>query len=151
MRQARLELLPVVVTTGMNSAFNRTQINYVIMKKISSCFIVCIIIAFLMASCENEEVFFDEALLVGKWQSGTLYYKYLAEGTGGTWDVGDDVTEEEAQEFTWTLVESELTHIHILEIGGTVPKVYTMDELTATTLKYHDDFGKNFTFTKVDP
>ena len=66
-----------------------------------------------------------------------------------TWDEADDVTEDEAQLFTWTLVESELTHIHILEMGGTVPKVYTVTELTATSLKYKDDFGKSFSFTKV--
>ena len=85
----------------------------------------------------------------GKWQSGTLFYKYLADGTGGTWDTIDNVLEEEAQDFTWTLVNADLTHIHILEIGGTVPKVYTVTELTATSLKYNDDFGVNWAFTKV--
>ena len=97
----------------------------------------------------TEEESFDESLLIGKWQSGTLFYKYLADGTGGTWDTSDDVTEAEAQAFTWTLVKSELTHIHVLEIGGSVPKVYTVTELTATSLKYKDDFGVNFSFTKV--
>jgi hypothetical protein len=110
---------------------------------------LCMLISFLLASCEKEEQFFDESLLIGKWQSGTLFYKYLDDGSGGTWDEADDVTEEEAQLFTWTLVESELTHIHILEMGGTVPKVYTVTELTETSLKYKDDFGKSFSFTKV--
>ena len=72
-----------------------------------------------------------------------------ADGTGGTWDTADDVTEEEAQDFTWTLVNAELTHIHILEIGGHVPKVYTVTELTSSTLTYNDDFGVEFSFTKV--
>ncbi len=107
------------------------------------------VITFLAVSCEPIDKSFDEALLVGKWQSGTLYYKYLADGTGGTWDTSDDVTEAEAQLFTWTLVKSELTHIHILETGGSVPKVYTVTELTDTSLKYHDDFGTSFSFTKV--
>jgi hypothetical protein len=109
----------------------------------------CLILTILVVSCEPEQDSFDESLLIGKWQSGTLYYKYLADGTGGTWDTADNVTEAEAQAFTWTLVKSELTHIHILETGGSVPKVYTVTELTATTLKYHDDFGGNFSFTKV--
>ncbi|MBN2481292.1 MAG: hypothetical protein JXB19_06105 [Bacteroidales bacterium] len=112
---------------------------------------ISVLASFLAASCEMEEVTFDESLLIGKWQSGTLYYKYLEDGTGATWDEGDDVFEDEAQEFTWTLVKSELTHIHILEMGGTVPKVYTVTELTAATLKYHDDFGKSFSFIKVNP
>ena len=110
---------------------------------------MCIVLSFLAVSCKTLETFFDDTLLIGKWQSGTLFYKYLDDGTGGTWDTADDVTEEEAQAYTWTLVNAELTHIHILEIGGTVPKVYTVTELTAASLKYHDDFGVNFSFTKV--
>jgi hypothetical protein len=102
----------------------------------------------LAVSCEKEPAYFDESLLLGKWRSGTLFYKYHANGTGGTWDTADDVTEAEAQEFEWSLVAAELTHIHILEIGGTVPKVYTVTELTESTLKYHDDFD-SFSFIKV--
>jgi hypothetical protein len=108
-----------------------------------------IIISFMAVSCEPEEESFDQSLLIGKWQSGTLFYKYLDNGTGGTWDTGDDVTESEAQAFTWTLVASELTHIHLLEIGGSVPKIYKVTELTTTSLKYQDDFGVKFSFTRV--
>ncbi len=119
------------------------------MKKTLFYLTTCIVVSFLAVSCEKEEEFFDDSLLIGKWQSGTLYYKYLDDGSGGTWDTADDVTEEEAQAFTWTLVKAELTHIHILEMGGSVPKIYTVTELTSTSLEYHDDFGVNFTFTKV--
>jgi hypothetical protein len=110
---------------------------------------MCLVASFMIVSCEKEEEFFDEALLIGKWKSGTLYYKYYEDGSGTTWDTSDDVTEEEAQAFTWTLVQAELTHIHIMETGGTVPKVYTVTELTSTTLKYKDDFDKSYSFTKV--
>jgi hypothetical protein len=106
-------------------------------------------LCFLAVSCEPEEQTFDESLLIGKWQTGTLYYKYLADGTGGTWDTSDDVTEAEAQLFDWTLVKSTLTQLHHLESGGNVPKVYTVTELTATTLKYKDEFGSSFSFTKI--
>lgn len=109
----------------------------------------CLAVILLAVSCQKEEEPFDQSLLIGKWKSGTVYYKYLSDGSGGTWDTADDVTEEEAQAFTWTLVKDVLTHIHILEMGGTVPKVYTVTELTSTTLKYHDDFGADFSFTKV--
>jgi hypothetical protein len=109
------------------------------------------IIAFsaIFSSCEPEDISFDDAMLVGKWRSGTLFYKYAATGTGTTWDTSDDVTEEEAQRFTWSLANSELRHIYILEIGGTVPKVYTVTKLTLTTLEYHDSFGSSFSFSKV--
>jgi hypothetical protein len=103
-----------------------------------------------MVSCDTlVDKSFDETLLYGKWQSNTMFYKYISDGTGTTWDTADDVTEAEAQKFTWTLVASELTHIHIMEIGGNVPKSYTVTELTDSTLIYNDDFGKTFSFKKV--
>ncbi len=119
------------------------------MKKILIFLMAATLTGLLLVSCEEFEEF-DETLLIGKWESGTLYYRYFSDGTGYTWDVGDDVNEDEAQDYTWTLVESELTHIHILEIGGTVPKLYTVLELTSTSLVYEDDFGKRFSFIKSD-
>ncbi|HKK80899.1 MAG TPA: hypothetical protein VJ909_01540 [Prolixibacteraceae bacterium] len=120
------------------------------MKKILLYLFVSLATSAFMFSCiEIEEDSFDESLLVGKWESGTLFYNYNYDGTGSTWDEGDDVTEEEAQEFTWTLVEDELTHIHIMEIGGTVPKIYTVTKLTETTLEYEDGFGVKSSFAKV--
>jgi hypothetical protein len=108
-------------------------------------------LVFFFGSCEIEEdVFSDSTLLIGKWNSGTLFYRYQNNGNGATWDTADDVTEAEAQEFTWTLQKSVLTHIHILEMGGTVPKVYKVTQLTHSSLRYEDDFGKIFSFTKVD-
>lgn len=110
---------------------------------------VCFSFSLLFNSCEEEESSFQESFLIGKWVSGTVYYKYASNYSGATWDTSDDVTEAEAQTFTWTLVQSELTHIHILEVGGGgVPKVYTVTELTATSLKYKDNFG-TYSFTKL--
>jgi hypothetical protein len=119
------------------------------MKKVFLNFIFPVMIAAILVSCEKEEVF-DESFLPGKWQSGTMFYRYFSNGDGYSWDEGDDVLEEEAQGFTWTLEQSVLTHIHILEIGGTVPRVYTVTELTPTKLRYEDDFGRSYNFTKVN-
>lgn len=119
------------------------------MKKLVVCLMVCFSFSVLFNSCEEDETFFQESFLMGKWVSGTVYYKYLSDYSGKTWDTSDDVTEAEAQSFTWTLVKSELTHIHIMEVGGNVPKVYTVTELTATSLKYKDGFGKTFSFSKL--
>jgi len=119
------------------------------MKKLFVCLMVCFSFSVLFNSCQKEEEFFQESLLIGKWVSGTVYYKYLSDYSGKTWDTSDDITEAEAQSFTWTLVKSELTHIHIMEVGGNVPKVYTVTELTATSLKYKDDFGTSYSFTKL--
>ena len=120
------------------------------MKKLIVCLMVCFSFSLLFNSCEVEETSFDESLLIGKWVSGRVYYKYLSNYSGKTWDTSDDVTEAEAQSYTWTLVQSELTHIHILETGENVlPKVYTVTQLTPTTLRYQDDFGKSYSFTKT--
>ena len=111
-------------------------------------FLCCL--ALLMAGCDlfNHGEKFDKTLLSGTWASGTLHEHYNAAGTGYTWDTADDVTEEEAQPFTWTLEGSVLTQIHHMEMGGNVPKTYTVTKLNATTLAYHDDYGKSYTFTK---
>lgn len=118
------------------------------MKRIVIGLLMCFSLAILLNSCEEEETGFQESYLIGKWISGTIHYKYATDHSGTTWDTSDDVTEAEGQKFTWTLVESELTHIHIMEVGGNVPKVYTVTELTSTTLKYKDDFGKTYSFKK---
>ena len=119
------------------------------MKKFIICLVVFMSFSVLFNSCTKDEEFFQESFLIGKWVSGTVYYKYLSDYSGKTWDTADDVTEAEAQSFTWTLVKSELTHIHIMVVGGNIPKVYTVTELTATTLRYKDDFGKSYSFTKL--
>ena len=98
-----------------------------------------------MSSCSPDpDVELDKTLLYGKWQeTNSLNFEvYKADGTGHTWDEADDVTEAEAQPFTWTLEDGILTHIHIMEMGAEIPKVYTVTKLTATELSYEDDFGK---------
>ena len=104
------------------------------MKKLFVSLMVCFSFSVLFNSCEVEDSFFDESLLIGKWASGTVFYKYLSDHTGKTWDTSDDVTEAEAQPFTWTLVKSELTHIHIMPLtrvpGLEVRGVKTIEPLT---------------------
>jgi hypothetical protein len=104
----------------------------------------------LMACCDlfNRDEKFDKTFLPGYWVSGTLHEFYNANGTGYTWDTADDVTEEEAQPFTWTLEKATLTQIHKMEMGGNVPKTYTVTKLNTTSLEYHDDYGKYYSFVK---
>ena len=123
------------------------------MNKLSN-LIVIVIMAFGFFACEPVEDMFDETLLIGKWQSvndsKTEFYRYDINGGGATWDTADDVTEAEGQVFTWKLVNADLTHIHIMEIGGSgVPKNYTVTVLSATNLIYNDEFNKTFSYTKV--
>lgn len=109
-----------------------------------------IILSFTSCSPDTD-IEFDETLLYGKWQENDTqnFEVYNADGTGYTWDEADDVTEAEAQHFTWTLEGENLTHIHIMEMGANIPKVYTVTKLSATELAYKDDYGKIHTFSKI--
>lgn len=126
-----------------------THITQTICKKGILGFCFCGIVL-LMAGCDlfNHSEKFDKTLLSGYWVSGTVHEFYNADGTGYTWDTADDVTEEEAQPFTWTLENATLTQIHQMEMGGNVPKTYTVTKLNASTLEYHDDYGKYYIFIK---
>lgn len=105
-----------------------------------------------MVSCVPEQwdvpkISVDD--IYGKWQSGTLFYRYDYDYEGVTWDTADDMTEEEGQRFTWEIVGVDMTHIYIMEMDASIPKVYIIDELTPEVLKYHDDYGKHYHFYKV--
>lgn len=119
------------------------------MRKYLLLFSATLVLALCFSSC-TPITNFDESLLHGKWVDGTEFYRFDIDGTGATWDTADDVSEAEAQEFTWTLEGADLTIIHILEIGGAVPKYYTMKTLTATSLEFEDYTGKQFSYSKVN-
>lgn len=111
---------------------------------------VSLLIVLGMSSCVdpmNSEGF-DINLLYGKWQEGSVYERYDETGLGATWDTDDDIGEEEAQLFKWTLEGRTLIHEHIGTFV-TVPKVYTIQTLNTTQLVYGDDYGKTHYFTKV--
>ena len=120
------------------------------MKKLV-CFLMGICLAFVLFSCggPDEDLGFDETLLYGKWQEGSVYERYETGGVGATWDVSDDVQEEEAQLFKWSLDGSTLLHEYIGTFV-TVPKVFTITTLNANQLIYHDDYGKTHNYSKVD-
>lgn len=118
------------------------------MKKFRYFLIPVIVFSLFLVSCEEDD-FFEESMLVGKWQSGTEHYRFNGDGSGSSWDTQDVTGEEQAQALTWSLQQAEITIIHVIEIGGSVPKVYTILELNSTTLRWEDDFGRTQTFTKV--
>lgn len=119
-------------------------------KKKLAAIVLVLMFPILFSGCENPmNKNFDATLLEGHWQTGTLHEHYNANGTGYTWDTADDVTEDEAQPFTWSLEGSKLTQKHQMEMGGIVPKTYTVTKLSAMNLMYHDDYGKEYLFVKV--
>ena len=116
-------------------------------------FLALILVVSTFHSCGVEEEF-DETLLVGKWKqiSGpppVLYYRYDSNGKGVTWNPDEGYTELNGQKFTWHLVQSELTQIHLMEVGSSNIKfIFTVTELTDKTLKYKDEFDR-WSFTKL--
>ena len=118
------------------------------MKKIFYLLTLVLFVSVSFQSCTKDEVTFDETLLYGKWQSGTLFYVYQSNGNGYYWNPNDDITEEEAKPFTWTLKGDNLTHY--MTVGSAIiPEPVTVIELTETTLKYKDG-NKQVSFTKVN-
>ncbi len=104
----------------------------------------------LLFSCKDREEDFDEQLLIGKWVEGTEYYRYDASHSGATWDTGDDMTEDEALPFTWSLSGSRFVHYHIMEGGQIVPQTYTLKKLSSTYMQYSDGSGYSHQFSKVN-
>ena len=97
-----------------------------------------------------HDIEFDSDLLIGVWKEEENYYRYNEDGTGVTWDLADDVEEDEGTELTWTLEGDVFTHYYKMEIGGIIPKTFNMKVLELDTMKYADDFGVSHTFTKVE-
>ncbi len=120
------------------------------MKKILNSLFSAFCIAALFVSCQKDDVSFDERLLIGKWNSGTVFYRYDSNYMGARWDTSDDVSEEEGTKFRWKLTKAELEITYIGEHVGEIPDYYTITELTATTLKYKDYTGRRYSFVKVD-
>ena len=133
------------------------------MKKLLHIFL-CLIVVLSFSACGDIplENGYDASMLYGKWQGGSVFEQYyssniervLANGdtvqaNGTTWDESDDVSEDEAQLFNWTLTGSTLKHEHV----GTfvmVPKIYTVTSLTSSELVYEDDYGMAHHFSKVE-
>ncbi len=138
-------------------------------KRLFWAFGVLCVVALSLASCQKEEEF-DETLLIGKWQRPSSltdgldcirfdasYSDYtclngvVVKMNGTTWDTGDYETEADVHPFLWTLDKSTLTLRHFLKSSGVKePKTYTVTKLTSKTLSYEDDYGKSYTFTKVN-
>ncbi len=97
-----------------------------------------------------EDVEYDTDLLIGLWQSGSVFYRFDYDGVGRTWDSADDILEEEAPIFEWQLDHSRFTHLHNMELNGTIPKTYRLTQLDLQTLVFEDDFGNCYSFVKVE-
>lgn len=98
----------------------------------------------LHASSTNAE------MLVGLWQKDEhVFYRFNPDGTGHTWDVDDDLTEEEASNFNWEAYEEAIMMTHKLRIRGIVPRYYELDCINAFDLRFHDNYS-SYTLERVE-
>lgn len=111
---------------------------------------ILLITAIYFHSCGKKPIpQFEPELIIGTWQNDSLFYRYDADGTGVTWDSSDDVSEEEANPFRWTINDSNLLIEYILWTGAIAPKSYTLVTLTNEILEYEDHYDQMFHFVKA--
>lgn len=83
------------------------------------------------------------SVLVGRWKTadGGHYEVYNADGTGHMWDPADDVYEDEADTFDWTIEGSHMTQIVHFQGGqGDDPQYCNILILSESTFKYNNDW-----------
>ena len=121
------------------------------MKKYLYILVGCLLAVFATSCNSKEKTDIDTNQIYGKWRDGTVYERYDSGGTGATWDTSDDVTEEEAQPFSWTLNGTRLLQEHqLVEMGAVLPKVYTVTKLDPNNFNYVDDYGFGHNFVRVN-
>ena len=103
---------------------------------------------------DQPEVFHDTDFnvdnLYGVWEENEVYYRYNDDGTGVTWDISDDVTEDEGTELEWEINKDNFIHYYKMDMGPKIPKSYIMKVLEVDSLIYEDDFGVRHAFSKVE-
>lgn len=107
--------------------------------------IMMLIAAFAMTSCSKDNETSNQELIVGRWKSvsANYYEVYNSDGTGKMWDEDDDVTEDEADTFTWQLEDndkSKFTQIINFHSGsGSLPQMCNILVLTESSFSYNND------------
>lgn len=114
------------------------------------------LLALLATGCHEKDVHImvEPEQLLGKWlkDGSQEYWRYRSDSTGVTWDESEDVSEEESNHtFEWTVNGDRLTHVFRGEQGNqAVPKVFTVKEITSTTMRWQDDYSMEYNFTKTE-
>lgn len=91
--------------------------------------------------------------LTGKWvvESSQEYWRFRGDGSGVTWDEGEDISEYESNlKFEWMLDKDELTCVFRGENENqAVPKVYRIKEISGESMKWEDIYGRTKKFKKL--
>lgn len=106
-----------------------------------------------MNGCIKDMVLdIDSNDLTGKWvvENSQEYWRFRSDGSGVTWDESEDIYEHESNlKFEWTLDHDELTCVFRgANENQAVPKVYRIRELTSSSMKWEDIYGRTTKFVK---
>ena len=71
------------------------------------------------------------------------------DGTGLSWDTGDDVSREERKQFRWTLDSNQLRVVYPIATGGVVTRDYFVTFADDESLVYKDEFGSSHMWDKT--
>ncbi len=130
------------------------------MKHIKTIVLVCFS-TLVLASC-GKMFTPDKDTMYGKWMTDdATYYRFDRNSSqyqlfdsstvavnGARWKPSDDVTEDEAQPFIWSLDGSDITITTQMFMGGKIPKVYTITSQTSTAMTWKDSYGNAIQLTK---
>ena len=114
-------------------------------KSILALLIAAFIVTLGMVSCKKENPESSKTyseLIVGRWRTsdGGHCEVYYSDGTGHMWDPADDVLEDEADTFDWTIEGSQMTQIvHFHESSAVVPQYCNILTLDESTFKYNNE------------
>ena len=120
------------------------------MKKLALLLVAAFIVTLFTVSCSKKK---DDSssttqnsystLIVGRWMTSAekpYHEVYYSDGTGKFWDEADDITEEEATTFDWSIDSDKLTQIHHMQEGqGDIPQYCNILLLNQTTFKYNNE------------
>ena len=81
-------------------------------------------------------------MIVGLWQiDNHIFYRFNSDGTGRTWDVNDDLTEDEASEFQWEAFKESILVAHKLKFRGVIPRYYEFEIINEHSLRFSDSYS----------
>ena len=105
-------------------------------------------------SNSENEIEFDENLLIGKWRVGSTnqFYRFNTNKTGKFWNADEMDETMPGGEFEWRLngVELELGFYSHMIGGVLFWEVYTISTLTVNSLVMRDDRNRTISLTKVE-
>lgn len=121
-------------------------------------FLLCACVCAMIWGCgKDKHLNVQPEQLYGEWtqDSNTDYHwTYNNDGTGNLVNTGEfDPEDENNGDFTWTINNGDELEVEFKgsgALGGIdIVKLYTIREITATTMRWEDIYGRATAFTKI--